>query len=73
MSMAIEFGARHQPLHGHRHARRQAATLDTVVVSQRNDIDVAGLKGLTYIGKFSVLPHTGFDRLLIQAVAKVLI
>ncbi|KPU61768.1 hypothetical protein AN403_5875 [Pseudomonas fluorescens] len=46
--MTIERHTGVEPLHGDRHARRYFTTPNAFVVSQSDNINVAGFKGLTH-------------------------
>ncbi|MNG08497.1 hypothetical protein D3C84_918560 [compost metagenome] len=73
MNVAVQHRAGFQPLHGHRHARRELATFDSSFMGQRDNIDFAALETLAHACKFGRLPYPSTGRRLVQTLAKVLI
>ncbi|MNM58230.1 hypothetical protein D3C81_694560 [compost metagenome] len=71
--MTVERHTGVEPLHGDRHARRHFTAFNALVVSQRDNINVAGFKGLTHTRQFSAFPYLGTWRSMVQALTKVLI
>ncbi|MCY1438062.1 hypothetical protein D9M71_542460 [compost metagenome] len=73
MGVTVERHTGVQPLHGDRHPGRHCTAVNALVVSQGDNIHVAGLKGLTHTRQLSAFPHLGTLRSMMQALTKVLI